>query len=178
MIGEDDYVLIYDSYDIWQVHPQDLTRPVNLTSGYGKRNSIKLRILSEQNSESFAILDTLLLSGFNTKTKYNGFFFKTLGKLGSPELISMGPFLYTTKLKQSYDDMGKVPMKARDVKAWIVLRQSLDDAPNLYFTNNFKNYTQLTDLEPQKGYNWLTADLFSWRQLDSSMSQAERSARG
>ncbi len=38
-------------------------------------------------------------------------------------------------------------------------------------TTNLRDFAKLTDLQPQKPYNWLTTELVTWKQLDGSTSQ-------
>ncbi len=90
-VYEDKSVLLYDEFDIWKVDLENITPPLNITNGYGRKNSIKLRISSNSQSDSYKSTDTLILCGFNTSTKYNGFYSKLLLELGDPELLTMTP---------------------------------------------------------------------------------------
>ncbi len=42
-LKDDEAVLIYDRYDIWQLDPDGIKQPVNVTNGYGRKNRIILR---------------------------------------------------------------------------------------------------------------------------------------
>jgi dipeptidyl aminopeptidase/acylaminoacyl peptidase len=66
---------------------------------------------------------------------------------------------------------GMQPVKAGDVDAWIVQRQSSTDAPNYYKTADFKSYKRLTDFKPQNGYSWLSEELHSFKHLDGTSGQ-------
>jgi dipeptidyl aminopeptidase/acylaminoacyl peptidase len=55
-------------------------------------------------------------------------------------------------------------------RCWIIKRQSATEYPNYYSTSDFKEYHPLTDLAPQKDYNWLTTELIGWKQLDGTLS--------
>ncbi len=63
------------------------------------------------------------------------------------------------------------PIKAAKADKWIVSRQSEKDAPNLFFTTDFRKFSRLTDIQPQKIVNWLTSELVTWQQLDGTFSQ-------
>ncbi len=63
------------------------------------------------------------------------------------------------------------PIKASsNVNKWLVCRQSPDNSPNIFLTSDFKNYKRLTNLQPQKDWNWLTKELITCKQLDGSSS--------
>jgi dienelactone hydrolase len=171
-IKNDEAVLLYDNYDIWMVDPSALKPPINITNGYGRVNNVKLRLVYERDDQNtflvYSMSDTLLLTGFNAVTKYNGFFKKCLRDKGIPQLLTMGPFAYYHTGTQipcadDYDD-GMVPIKAKNTNVWIVKRQAVNDAPNYYYTNNLVDYIRLTDLQPQRKYNWLSTELISWSQ--------------
>ena len=38
--------------------------------------------------------------------------------------------------------------------------------PNLQITGDFQKFTEVTHLEPQKAYNWLTSELVHWKTFD------------
>jgi dipeptidyl aminopeptidase/acylaminoacyl peptidase len=92
-----------------------------------------------------------------------------------PELLIMGPYtLYRTESQKPHDysfDDGMQPLRAGEVNSWIVKRQTANDAPNYFFTKDFKSYLELSNLQPQTGYNWLTTQLVNWKQLDGTPSQ-------
>ncbi len=64
-------------------------------------------------------------------------------------------------------------LKAKLADKWIVLRHSPIDAPNYFVTTNFKDYKRLTNLQPQKAYNWLSSELVTWKQLDGTDVQGK-----
>lgn len=165
--------LVYDNYrDIWQLDPSGKKPAVNITNGYGHEHNISFTLLTllhkEEGSETFIGKDTLLLSAFNTKTKLQGFYRKVLGLKGYPELLSMEP-AYMMSLRDGIN--GQYPIKASDANTWIVNRQSTIEAPNYYATNDFITFQQLTFIQPQKKYNWVTSELHTFKQLDGTASQ-------
>jgi dipeptidyl aminopeptidase/acylaminoacyl peptidase len=83
----------------------------------------------------------------------------------------MGPYFFQAHAGLDVFDEGMRPLKAADADTWIVKRQSATEAPNYFLTSDFKKYNPLTDFQPQKGYNWLTTELHSFKQLDGTVSQ-------
>jgi predicted peptidase len=173
---EEDGMLVYDNYDIWKLDITGKSNPVNLTNGFGRKNKIKFKIIESlwKPPTHFASNDTLLLSAFNVKSKYNGLFQKLIGDAHSPKQLVMGPYTFFNPSSQTNAedfDTGMKPIKAATKNVWIVSRQSFNEAPNYFVTTNFINFKKLTDVNPQKEYNWLNAELHSWKQFDSKTSQ-------
>lgn len=172
---KDSAVLLYDNYDIWQVDLAGKRAPLNITKGYGHSKKIKFRLVSIP--EGIVTDSTsLLLTAFNVKTKFNGFYRCFPNRSLDPEKLVMGPFQFyrvDTQVPNNADayDQGMKPLKARDVNTWIVKRQSATEAPNYFLTSTFKKFYPITDLQPQKNYNWLTTELITWTQFDGTVSQ-------
>ncbi len=170
-ISETNSVLLYDNYDIWMLDPSGSKSAVSITGGIGGKESVRLRIVDEYHKKKFHIGDTLLLTGFSEKNKYNGFYKQIIGR--SEVLISlhMGPYLYYPNVSSDYPYGGVKPIKALLANVWLVRRQSFDEAPNLFLTSDFKTYNALTDLQPQKKIRWVKAELISWRMFNGKTSQ-------
>jgi dipeptidyl aminopeptidase/acylaminoacyl peptidase len=175
-LEDDSTILVYDEYDIWQVDPKGIILPVNITNGFGRKNSIKFRLLYEGEYIKDGIIDKkyLLLTAFDTKRKYNGIYHKSLTKKGDPEVLNLGPYrLYISKT-QVTDWEGKggiIPLKAKDTSCWVVLRQTATEAPNYFLTFDFKNFKAISDIKPQRRFNWITSELVNWKQLDGTECQ-------
>lgn len=166
----DEYVLIYDRFDIWKLDPLGKEKPINITNGYGKKNQVVFsytictntkKILSKNNQ--------LYLTAFNVDNKNNGFFLTR--ETGDPEYLDMQPFLYQTNSAYVPDDSDFLPIKAKNSDVYVLRRMSATDAPNYFSTRDFKSFTRLSDLQPQKKYNWYTTDLYSWKSLDGRKLQ-------
>jgi len=152
-------LMLYDQYDLWQIDPAGVNPPLNLTNGYGRRHGIVLRLTIS----SPVVLngnETLLLKAFNDRTKDNGFFQKRINEIGDPELLTMGRY--------SYDSP---PVKGRDTEVYLVNRMSATEHPNIFMTNDFKKFTPITSIYPERSYNWLTSELITWKTFNGSLSQ-------
>ncbi|HEY4061119.1 MAG TPA: prolyl oligopeptidase family serine peptidase [Puia sp.] len=172
---QDKSLLLYDNYDIWKVDPEGIERPINITNGYGRRHHIKFRLALDNNKEDNIISarDTLLLSAFNTQTKLNGFYSKILSLPGDPELLTMGPHILYAIPSQLFSHSlatATVLLKARDAHTWVLSSRNATSAPNFYITHDFKTFSQISDCQPQKSYNWLTTELVHWKMQDGKAS--------
>jgi dienelactone hydrolase len=169
-------VLLYDRYDIWQLDLNNKTSPVNLTKGYGRRHHICFRLLGDDNPFSRTIIinnTSLIICAFNCVTKQNGFYKIKTGESSNPELLTMGNYTYYAPQKNavSVTGQGMNPLKAKDTAAYIISRQSATEYPNFFYTTDFKNFRQLSDLAPQRNFNWMTTELVSWTTPDGIKTQ-------
>lgn len=53
----------------------------------------------------------------------------------------------------------------------MVKRISAEEAPNYFVTKDFKTFRPISNLHPEKEYNWLTAELVNWKLPDGRLSQ-------
>jgi len=179
--SNDSSLLIYDNYDIWKVDPKSLKMPINITNSYGYNKQIKFRLVEGPKAiqDSRYIVykkgDSLLLTAFDENTKYNGFYRKILNDSTPPKFLVMGPYTFfrveSQKLHFSSFSDGMQPIKAKGANCWVVQRESSAEAPNLFFTKDFMSFSSLSDLHPQKEFNWLSTELIAWKMADGRVAQ-------
>jgi len=161
----DTSILIYGRNDIFQIDLDGKHSPINLTQEYGRTYHIKFRILNG-NISSIDRTEQLLLATFNPATKENGFYGLQLGMQKAPKLLTMGPYLYywpSVSLSP--------PLKAKNAECYIVQRMSAVEAPNFFITRDFKTFSPLSNIQPQKNYNWLSAELMTWKTVEGELTQ-------
>ena len=169
----DEKFLTYDLNDLWKLDPSGKNTAINLTNFYGARHHISLRLVNENNIPASG---KVLLTGFNLRSKQNGFFEISLDKSQDPHLLTMGAYDYYRNSSQlptpRYSLSSELqPIKAHDADAWIISRQTAIDYPNYYYTTDFKRFVRLTDIQPQSKFNWITSELVNYKQLDGTWSQ-------
>lgn len=172
-LNNDEDVLIYDKNDIWQVDMAAKKAPINITSGYGKVHNIVFSLdLQDYNYRTISQNERLILTAFNLENKDNGYFGKTLSRPGVPELLTMGPYLYNIP-GNPYLPSGSnfTPIKALYENVYLVRRMSANEAPNIFCTSDFKTFKPLSNVHPENKYNWLTAELVTWKALDGRSLQ-------
>ncbi|MBC7903045.1 MAG: S9 family peptidase [Gemmatimonadaceae bacterium] len=159
-IENDEAVLIYDRYDIWQVDPAGVKAPVNITNGFGKQHRTELRNVRFDREERFIKPgQKLVLEGFNRNNKYAGYYTKTLGEAGNPVEQVLTPNAY------------QFPIKAKQAEAYFVARSDIRES-NAFASTNLKEFTKLSNLNPQQtNYNWMTADLMKWKMFDGKEAE-------
>lgn len=174
-IGKDSALLIYDNFDIWLADPLCNFVASNITNGYGKLHNIKFRLLYEKEAlKGLSSAQSILVGAFNTVNKENGFYRVTLNRKSNPTLLYMGPYTLNHDMSILFpaeEDPGMAPLKARDTDVWVVKRQTVSEAPNYYISKDLIHFKALSQIQPEKEYNWLTAELITWRQLDGTKTQ-------
>ncbi|SDF04487.1 alpha/beta hydrolase family protein [Chitinophaga filiformis] len=174
-VSNQEALLIYGQYDIWKIDPFGRLEPVNITRGFGKKNSIIFRTIAENKNPLYIYPNELLLSAFNPVNKENGFWSIDLNKLSNPKKRIMDSYAYyfasSTSLNtsQACEDPGSLsykPIKSKSTNIFIVRRMSIDEAPNLFFTSDFRDFKEVTKLKPQATYNWMTSELVRWKLPD------------
>lgn len=172
-LKNDEAVLVYDENDIWQIDMAGEKKSINITEGYGKKNNIVFSLdLVDYNLKTFSYNERLILNAFNSQSKDNGYFAKTLSQTGDPELLSMGPYIYNIPNNPYIPDGSNfAPVKALQADVYLVRRMSAKEAPNNFITTDFKTFTPLSDVHPERNFNWLRADLITWKALDGRSIQ-------
>ncbi|MBC7850162.1 MAG: S9 family peptidase [Chitinophagaceae bacterium] len=156
----DQTVLIYDKYDIWEVDPQGKSAPVNITHGIGRATKAELRYVRTDNENRF-IKDgeQVLLRSFNFSTKYEGFYTLDLAKKVKPVQINSLPASFNSVIKAKKSDR------------FIVQKSNINES-ELFWTGDLKEFNKLTDIaQQQKDYNWLSAELVKWKMFDGKESE-------
>lgn len=175
-LASDRGLLVYDDYDVWQLDLSGQKLPLNVTKGYGKSRHIKLRLAFERNLP-YNNNDSVLLTAYDPVTKENGFYKTCITCQSDPQELTFGRYVWSLYGECLYTgasldfDKGMQPVKAKDAQVWILKRQSIQDEPNYFVTNDFKSFKPLTEFKSHKSFNWLTAELVSFRQLDGKISQ-------
>jgi len=167
-LKNDNGFLAFDRHDIWKLDPTDRQKPINLTNGYGKQHQIIFSFAGGDYQENgINNNDHVYLSAFNNSTKDNGFYLISLIKSTDPTKLFMGPYVFNTK-SGSYIPEGSDfdPIKAQTNNIYIVRRMTAQEAPNYFSTRDFKSFIRLSDLQPQKNFNWYTAQIHHWKSSD------------
>jgi dipeptidyl aminopeptidase/acylaminoacyl peptidase len=153
-------------YDIYQVDPEGKRLPINLTNGYGSKHHLIFRIYStsqELYGEPTALDShkSVLLHFINDENKDEGFCRVRVGQQEDPDILSVMP-----KHISNMPEAG-----AADADIYAVSIEDEKSAPNYFLTRDFKTFSQLTGIQPQKDYNWLTSELVKWRRPDGKTTQ-------
>ncbi|WP_425389738.1 prolyl oligopeptidase family serine peptidase [Ekhidna sp.] len=151
----DDRVLIYDRYDIWEIDPAGKIAPKRITPN-GRAEKLSYRYVKLDDEERFIKKNQeLLLSGFYEGDKSEALFSMTYGKNKPTKLLS-GDYQYGSFTK------------ARDANNVIFTKENFQVFPDILASDlSFKSVKKVSDINPQqKDYKWGTIELVYWTSLD------------
>lgn len=166
--NNDEFVILQDQYDLWQIDPRGILDPINLTNGYGRQRRISFQTLRGAFMSDFEGVfpnkGDVIITGFNRDTKENGFFRIAVGHQQDPEQLTMGSYTYWAPQKKGVSgySMGRLPLPSADHSGYLVYRMSATESPNLFYTQDFKSFKKLSSLSPEKQYNWMVKELVTW----------------
>ena len=150
---KDEYILLYDAFDIWKIDPKVEKKAENITRKVGRTDSITFRYLNTDTEKRFIEPDDLLLlSAFDKQSKERGFY--TLAQHGRQPLK-----------KRVLEGCTFTPiLKAKENDLFVFQKSNFHTSPDLYATSDYWESTEkLTAINPQMDdYNWGSAELFSW----------------
>ena len=154
----DQYLLIYDRYDIWKIHPETGEK-TKLTNGRASKTVYRYLDLDEE-EEAIDFDQPILLSTFNEISKDGGY------ASFSPKTARINPLL-------SGPYGFSKPKKAEQGDQLIFTKQSFEEFPDLQITDlSFRNPIKLSHANPQQmAYNWGTIELVNWISLDGKELQ-------
>lgn len=174
------YLLLYDKYDIWMLNLHDDVAPLMISKFYGRQHNFILSIAEKNKENSYKINSSILLAAFDVSTKANGFirtklnekFPITAGMMLPYSMCIPRTFPYIKGLTQRAGGISAgVPKKAKNKEVFLLMRMKADVSPNLVITKDFLRFTEISNIFPEQGFNWLNADLIEWRTVDDKLHQ-------
>lgn len=182
-------VLLYDRYDIWEVHP-DGTGAHMLTAGVGRRQQIVFRYsrtepapASQEPEEETGprrlteqpVISTtrpLLLSAVDDRTKASGLYrasFTSQGRGAGAPGVNDAP----TKVVMLDKAFG-TPIKARDADVYAFTLSRFEEFGNLWVSSGaFTDMKKVSDANPQQAqYNWGRSELIEYINADGKHLKA------
>ncbi|MCA0232883.1 MAG: prolyl oligopeptidase family serine peptidase [Bacteroidetes bacterium] len=154
----DQYLLVYDRYDIWQIDPKKPASLVKLTDGRAAKNQYRyVRLDAEE--RNIDLSKSLLLRTVNETTRQEGF---------SQLTGSAIQRLYEGDFK-----VGMAVLKAKDADRVLFTKETFKDYPDWYATDlSFKNVKRVTEANAQQAnYWWGSVEIVSWRAGDGTPLQ-------
>lgn len=154
--ANDEYFLIYDSYDIWAVNPRKPETVLSVTEGVGRAEEIRFRRVSLDPDAQFVDKNEVqLLSAFHLPSKASGFYADRIAR-DSPTQLLLSDNRYST------------PRKAKNAETLLFTRESFRDFPDVWTASiDFASTRRVTELNPQQAeYRWGSAELTHWTSTD------------
>lgn len=146
-------VIIKDRYDLWEFFLDGKTAPRNITNGFGRKNKISFDTYQlDKDIRSFNRSAEMYLFAFNEENKQSGIFKTKISSAKNPELLQMGDFY-------GYKNL----VKAKNAEVYSYTKETYQQAPNVYISDNLKAENRISEINPQQSqYNWGSTELISW----------------
>ena len=154
----DDYVLLYDKYDIWKLSPAGLAGG-RLTSGREHKTVYRYIDTRDREEERFIPSSSIYVSVFDEVTKENGVASVSVAKpLKMFRLLDFGGYTWAGARKAAKADV------------YLFQKGNFRDPMDLYVTTSIgKKDRKLTAINPQiADYNWGTVELYHWTAFDGT----------
>lgn len=163
-------IIVYDRFDIWQLDLSGRHTPICLTNENGRKNNIVYRFIANGPELQIATGDDLIITAFNNETKDNGFYRLVIGKPESLRKLTMGPYLY--QADEQLVPNWAPPVKARNADVWLIPRQSANASRNFFWTKDFQTFHSISNVYPEKDYEWFTTELINFTTKDGVACKA------
>ncbi|WP_142686584.1 alpha/beta hydrolase family protein [Chitinophaga polysaccharea] len=157
-------VLVYDKYDIWMLDPMGRRPARNVTNYYGRKHNVIFSLgLQEYFDDPVSEREELILSATGLLTKKNGFFKKSLDDNDDPMPLAYGDYVYHIMDNAYVSSVGHFPIKARGANIYILSRMSATESLNYFVTTDFDSLTPVSQVFPERKYNWYTSKMYTWK---------------
>ena len=166
-IGAEQKVLVYDKFDVWALDLTGSQQPINVTCGQGRAKTIEFRLAYKLSGElvayepaNFGGHEEIIFAAFQTLSKEAGFFRCWSDGSLEPRAIIFGEYSDRSSLR-----------KAKHANVWVLQRSSTCDAPNLFASHDLLNFSRISDVQPQRKFNWHTQELVDWHLPNGELCQ-------
>jgi dipeptidyl aminopeptidase/acylaminoacyl peptidase len=159
-VSADEYFLVKDEFDIWQVDPNGVEQPKNITNGYGRKNKTEFNYVRLDPEKRFLDpCEEILLQAQDKLSKESGYFLKNSGTVSDPQLLGKGRYTNAQLLKAKNSNQ-------------YLLQRLTPSSSELYFGGDLASISPVTNISAQqKEYNWFTTELVKWKMFDGKMSE-------
>lgn len=155
-------VLLKSQTDIYQADPEGQKPLIDLTGNFGTKDHVEYAPLEIRKSESAEEIDPahpFVLRAFDHKTKSIGFCQILPGRENKPQIFQWLPYF------DYWVD------KSKNADVYLFSLENAESSPNWFITTDLKEFKPLTDIHPERNFNWLTSELVTYQALDGTTTQ-------
>jgi dipeptidyl aminopeptidase/acylaminoacyl peptidase len=146
----DDFILLYDQYDIWMLDPTGSLKPNNLSNGR-KNRKIARYIQVDPEEKAIEEVAPMLFHFVEEDSRKEGYKWYNL-HTGVKDVVKEGPYKLMSR-----------PIKAKNADKWVFTRENYETFPNLIYSDRFSTEVAITNANPQQEeYAWGTIEHFYW----------------
>jgi dipeptidyl aminopeptidase/acylaminoacyl peptidase len=167
----DKNLLINGSHDIWNVDLQN-NSSFNLTKNLSISRDIVYNLPLVNYNVERMIDGSVILSAFDLKTKKYALYQWKIAETEKPIRLNFQP-IYMGDIQEVYSGLTDNDfVKAKYKNAFIVKKESATEAPNYFYTVDFRKFDPISNIQPQKSFNWMTSELHTYRDSFGNMIEA------
>jgi dipeptidyl aminopeptidase/acylaminoacyl peptidase len=155
-----DHIVLNDRFNLWQFDPSGKIAAQCLTP---QTTNVDLTVYSPALGPKQIISTdrrTLLVMGFNTRTKKQSYYEVALSGTPSVKKIFEGAYIFNGPSDYAY--AGTVSTYSENKKFFLITRQSSREFPNVFLTSNFSQFIGISNLAPQGNFYWHNKELHTW----------------
>ena len=148
----DEYVLLYDRYDVWKFSTNGLQEPVKITKGREEQTVYRVQDLDKE-AENVDLSGKVIFKAVNETNWQEGYYSLKDGALN--KLIML-------------DNKFVSIFKAKNSEVLTFQKSSYTEYPDLWVTDlTFKEMKRISDANPQtKDYWWGTVEIVNWKDFN------------
>ncbi|MEI7484759.1 MAG: prolyl oligopeptidase family serine peptidase [Ignavibacteriota bacterium] len=152
----DDYVLIYDRYDVWKLNTQGLQESVKITNGRPEQTVYRIQDLNKD-VENIGLDDKTILKVVNETNWQEGYYSVKLSDGVLNKLIML-------------DNKFIAIDKAKNSEVVTFQKCSYTEFSDLWVSDlSFKEIKKISDANPQmKDYLWGTVEIVNWKDFNGN----------
>ena len=148
---DDDFLMVYDRYDVWLVDPTGTLASNNLTKGRASKTQYRY-IKLDKEERSIEEVKPMLFYTFSESDKSSGYTWFNI-HTGVKDRVQHGAFSYERRVQ-----------KARNTDAYLFSRERFDLFPDLLISqNHLEDFSKISNANPQQeNFRWGTAEPYRW----------------
>ncbi|MEO0340491.1 MAG: prolyl oligopeptidase family serine peptidase, partial [Bacteroidota bacterium] len=152
---DDDFLLIYDRYDIWLVDPSKELASNNLTNGRSQQR-VSRYVWVDREQRAIEEVEPMLVHFSDEESRQQGYYWFNI-HTGTKNVVQQSDYAYERR-----------PIKAKDANNWLFAKESYAEFRDLQFSMaGLENAQKITNVNPQQDdYKWGTMELYSWTAPD------------
>jgi dipeptidyl aminopeptidase/acylaminoacyl peptidase len=150
-------VFINSRNDIWMIDPSGVRPPMKLTNG--EKLGTTFRLMKNYGVDLVADKKRIILQSFNNKTRCSGSYLLRIDKELSLRKLYEGSTTFNSRDANGQPDI----VKAKNADAWLLLMGSSQSSYNYFFSRNLSTFSQVSHVNPEKEYIWMTTELRSFQ---------------
>jgi len=157
---EDEFMMIYDRYDMWLIDPLGNMPPNNMTNGR-KENRRYRYIRIDEEERAIQEVGKILFHFFDEGSKREGYRWFNI-HTGFDQPMLEGDYSFSRRV-----------LKADEAEAYVFSREDFQTFPDLlYSDDNLQSFDRVSNANPQQSeFRWGTAELVSWTALSGETLQ-------